>query len=406
MPSRKNTRPRRRKARFDELWKTVRKHQGFLLAALLIAGVFFWVGPRHSAFDGPYRLAKLMLQGRLSFPAQLHWMEMYQWDGRWFIAYPPMVSLLLVPVVLLLPWLSFGHLNTLVFIGAAVAFRQVIKNIPTLSKIAVPAMLLYAFGTTITHCVASASVWSLMHGQGNLFLCMSLVLILKRKALWLAGIFFGIACSCRLAISPSLLGIAFLFQDDRGKFPKSLDGWKPFSVFLFGAFVPLAVNSYLNFRMTGSLFISPYDRFFETWQNKGPTFSGEYFVRNLGLYLARPPEFLSVFPFVTFPTSGQSMWMLSPFLLGAIPALFRVRGRLLALGVCAGLLLSTYLFYFYGGRNQFGTRYVIDSFPYLLPFALLGFNLETKNGKRALVALGCLSVAICSYGTYVTTFLK
>src|SRR3954454_888583 len=53
--------------------------------------------PRPTPFDGPMIVAERLLHGEPDLPPGLTWMEGFTEGGRRFLAYPPMVSFILVP---------------------------------------------------------------------------------------------------------------------------------------------------------------------------------------------------------------------------------------------------------------------------------------------------------------------
>ena len=104
-------------------------------------------------------------------------------------------------------------------------------------------------------------------------------------------------------------------------------------------------------------------------------------------------------PFVRFDDLGQAFWVVSPFFLGL---LFCWRDPLsLRLVVGALPTFALLLLYFWNGWRQFGSRYVLDLAPFLLPAAFLGFRPWTRSERAWLLAAVGAAVAINAFGLWL-----
>lgn len=407
MPVKKKAKIRKKLAKGAVDLRALLMDRRFLAAALVILVVYVWLTPSSAPFNAPMRLAKQMLQGSLSFPVRHGGTEMYEWQGRFYIAYPPMVSLLAVPIAAFMPGpKGMPYFLSLLMFGSAILMYVLLSSLPALKKAAVPGMVFYALGTSMLYSVLHPSVWLLMHAEANFFLLLSLCLAFNKKLPFLAGMAFGIAASCRLFVGFSIVAFIFFYWDEFRKKDAAFSKWRTPALFACGMLVPFFISLLFHYLMTGNPFKTPYEMVFKEWNKGKPVtyfqFDRYFLTARLKLYLFGLPRILHRFPYLTFQHGGQPLWTLSPFLLGVLPALWWVRGKQLGFAAGAGILLTLYILFGGSGDEQFGTRYLTDALPYLIPFALLGFKPNTKVGRWIFLAFGVISVAHCCFGVYVT----
>lgn len=371
----------------------------------LVAGVLLSVTPERNAYDGPLRLALELLRGRPYLPDFVSWLEMFRLDGRDYLAYPPMVSFVLVPYA----FVTGGALgqplaNTLFILGSALFLYALVRRLPGIESMAGRAVLAYTLGSPFLYSASTGDVWVLMHSEGNFFLFVTLFFVFVRRHLLLAGSFFMVAMQTRYSVALASLtfGITFLQMAPsggrlRGAFRSGL--W-----FTAGAIPPVLVVLAYQWWTLGDPFLSPYAAGWREWGLKGPQFGLRYFWANLPVYTYATPTFLPEFPYLRFDASGQSIFVLSPYFLGLFLADVRrpwVRAFLPTVVATFGF----YLLYFGTGFAQFGARYLQDAYPVMIPVALSAFGRGTV-GRRVLDVLLAYSIAMNAYGVYVTRFLS
>jgi hypothetical protein len=116
----------------------------------------------------------------------------------------------------------------------------------------------------------------------------------------------------------------------------------------------------------------------------------EYFLWHLG----RPIE---DFPWFKPDGLGLSVFLTSPGLLLAVRADWRER-EAIALGITALMILVPSLLYYGGGWWQFGYRYALDAFPFVMALcAMAAARHGIGWGWRALILFG---IAVNLYGVY------
>ena len=126
-------------------------------------------------------------------------------------------------------------------------------------------------------------------------------------------------------------------------------------------------------------------------------FSLAHLPMNLGYFLAHLGESISTVPWFRPDGLGISVLLTSPGLLLAVRADWR-RRETVALGVTALLVLAPSLLYYGGGWWQFGYRYALDCFPFVIALcAMAAARHGIGRGWKVLILLG---VAVNLYGVW------
>lgn len=367
-------------------------------AALLIA-----VTPADQGYDGPLRLARELLEGRPYLPDFVPWLEMFRHDGRDYVAYPPMVSILLMPYV----WLTRGMgqqplANTLLLLGSAALLYRLCLSLDGMAKLAPFAFVAY-FATPNIYSASNGNVWLLMHSEGNFFLLLALVLVVAWRRPALAGLAFMTAVQTRYAIALSAPTFAILFLQSAPPGRRLATLFRAGLWFTAGALPPFFACLAFQWWTLGDPLLSPYRAGWREWGLQGPQFALRYLWQNLPVYTWAHPTLLPEFPFLRFGASGQSIFVMSPFFFGLF--LLRPQLRFVAAFVPSVVAMTGfYLFYFGSGYAQFGARYMQDLYPLLIPLALSAFTRAGRGWRIVLVSLLVFSLALNAYGTWVTLY--
>lgn len=126
-------------------------------------------------------------------------------------------------------------------------------------------------------------------------------------------------------------------------------------------------------------------------------FSLAHLSMNLDYFLFHLGQSISTFPWFKPDGLGMSVLLTSPGLLLAVRADWR-RRETIALGLTALLVLAPSLLYYGGGWWQFGYRYALDCFPFVLALcAMAAARHGIGRGWKLLILLG---VAVNLYGVY------
>ncbi|ELS33134.1 hypothetical protein Pse7429DRAFT_1664 [Pseudanabaena biceps PCC 7429] len=366
--------------------------QTYKMAVILfifLAIILGLVTPFNSGETPPMLLAKEILVGKPYLPQKIDWIEMLEWEGHHYIAYPPMVTFMVLPYVLIGgQYLGGAIINSIMIFGSSILLFLLVKQLQGIRQWSSLAAIAYILGTTNLHSAHNGSVWLFMHSQGNFFLLLSLWLFISKRAYFGAGLSFAIAFQIRYVI---ILGISIfpIYAFYSFQSLPTISNWRRF---LLGILPPCLITWAFQWWTLGNPFLSPYTIAWQQWGMTGVTFSFEYLSRNFQIYFLEMPKLLKEFPYLQFNLGGQAMWVISPFLLGVLFLNFRQRFVWAFLPAAIGMVIA-YLFYWYTGATQYGTRYIQDIFPILIPLAFAGFsykNLLAKNLLLVLVLISCL----------------
>lgn len=359
------------------------------------------VTPPHSVYDGPVRLARELAQGRTYLPQFVPWIEMYRHDGRDYLAYPPMVSMLLVPWALV----TGGRggqppFNSLLIFGSAILLFRMMRRLDGMRSLAPHAAVAYVLGTPVLYSAYAGNTWLLMHSEGNFLLLLALMLALARERWFLAGLSFMTAVQTRyvLALAGPVFALLLLSNAWRRRSLATL--LRGGSAFALGMIPPLAAALVFQWWTLGDAFMSPYMAGWNQWGLRGPQFGTQYFATNWPVYTYLHPELTGSFPYLRFDAAGQSPFVMSPFFLGVL--LLDLRKRFVRILLPSLIAMQCfYLVYFGSGYAQYGARYAQDLYPLLLPVAFSAFARPARGWRMVLhVLLGC-AVALNVYGVYV-----
>jgi hypothetical protein len=374
----------------------------FAVIAIALAVVTPW----ESAYDGPLRLARELVAGKTYLPQFYPWIEMYRHDGRDYIAYPPMVSMLLVPWVILTGGtLGQPPFNSLLIFGSAVLLFRLLRRLDGMRELAPYGAAAYALGTPLLYSAFAGNTWLLMHSEGNFFLLLALLLALAGERWLLAGLSFMVAVQVRYVLA--LAGPVFaLLLAWRAYQQRSLATLVRGGVaFGLGALPPLALALSFQWWTLGDALMSPYMAGWNQWGLRGPQFDLKYFWSNWPVYSYLHPLPQETFPFLRFDAAGQSYFVMSPFFLGVF--LLDLRRRFVRLLLPSLILMQCfYLVYFGSGYAQYGARYAQDFYPLLFPVALSAFARPGRGFRIALRVLVGYAIALNAYGVYVMSLLS
>jgi hypothetical protein len=373
--------------------------------ALVAFGLYWWVGPVQAGTDAYIPLANAMLHGSVSLdPAYYTWIELALYHGGWFVPYPP------VPAIVLLPFVAiFGQTfdtNLTAAIAGAIGvwlmwglLRQLGLSLRT------------AFALTAAWAVGSEVFWASAVGGTHLFaetlaatlLLATLRLALARRAPVLAGVLLGAAIGSRLPLVfalPLVVGL-YVGLPTRIRRPSAgqLYDVVELGLGLAGPALAIALYNFARFRSPiefGYGLITSRDghSVLEEADYKDGIVSLAYLPRGLWAMLAKPWDIVGAFPWLHPTWAGQAVTFTTPLLAWLARARFRDPLVVYAL-MSAALILLVDLIHGGTGYAQFGYRFIVDALPIL--WLVLGTVFRDGIGRWAAVA-AVLSVVAFTYG--------
>ena len=379
---------------------------GYFLISDLMGGTLF----QHQSWDSYTLQTWNWLQGRtyIADPEKYEYLELAIFEGRYYVSFPPLPSVLLIPSVLLHGLNTPNNLIIACYglIAAALAYGIMLRAGRTPGASAFWA-LVCVWGANTLWMSTNAGVWFQAQVL-NMVLCLAAVLCTQTGKKALATTFLALAVGCRPMSGIFLPVFFFLFawqeRESRGGLVKScLAQWRCLvGPVLIGACY-MAYN-YVRFHDPLEFGHNYLPEFLRAEHGQ---FHISYLWPNLKQILFAPvtvenhrlsfPLFQGFMFFVANP-------LFSIFFLRAALNLIREKkcsapGVLLGAGMALQLLL-TCLHRTMGGW-QFGARYTCDA----LPFAYMYLARRGRKAPAAWeLALGGLAVAFNAYGALYMHF--
>jgi hypothetical protein len=372
----------------------------------------------HSRDNHYVYMADGLLHGRLTIEGKPpHNNDWAKYEGKWFVSFPPLPAVLMMPGVAI-QGLDFNdRLFTLFFAAAGpallLALLQLLAARGRLGRKPWELALLtavYGVGTVYFFCAVQGSVWYTAHMVGSVMLLGFLIAAVDARHPVLAGLFLGLAFACR---PPMALAAPFFVYEAlrQGADDTSTGLWRWIAsalrglgakralrlAILFG--LPLAVVVGLLLAMNAGRFGDPLDfghNYLVVRQTarieKWGLFHTHYLAHNLGVALTSLPWLSAEAPYVKVSMHGLALWFTTPALLWILWPRTATR-EYLWVAATAALVALPSLLYQNSGWVQFGYRFSLDFAPLLLLLLALG-------GRR----FGKLFVAAVVFGIAVNLF--
>lgn len=354
-------------------------------------------------------LSQAFLDGRLYVVENFPWLnELVKWQGKLYVVYPPMPAILLMPFVAIFG-ISFHQSWLSIFLAAAnvslsyLVFLKIFKN----KQLSLWGSLLYAFGTIQWFHAEVGSAWYIAHIAAMFFVWLAILETVTKKRLLLVGLFIGAAYLSRLpAILAVVFPLVYLFDKflvfQRNKFPK-ID-FKNCLLLGLGILPAVTLNFLYNYFRFGTFYDIAYSLlpvFDEPWYKYG-LFSIYNIPTHLIEALTALPKFIPYPPFVIPSLNVLAIWFTTPAFILALFANFKNRMAIACLFTIITISLPA-LMHGNNGFSQFGYRYLMDFYPFLLILTVSGAG---DKIKWWIILLSILSIAVNLWGVIMISFLN
>jgi hypothetical protein len=385
-----------------------------ILATLAVIGVstgvyLFTASRDRQDLDYFVRLADAFLHGRIYLTEAPSWLnELIPKDGVWYVAYPPMPALLLVPFV----W-AFGpefpqQVASCLFAGIAVGLAWLVFGRFGLSiRVRLVLTAVFGFGTAFWYVAEVGSVWYLSHVVAVMFSMAAILLALDqdRRRPFLVGLLLGFAAMSRLPVGLTApFFIAMLVAVDRPlRLPVAGErsaAIRRVAIFGLGLAIPAAVYALYDIARWGTILDQGYVLIPGVLEDpiyaKHGILALEYIPRNLFAIFLRSWNYVDDPPFLQPSWWGLSLFLTTPLFVWLFRARWRdprVAWALLATAVALVPIVT------HGnvGITQFGYRFSLDVQPMLFVVLAVGF---AGGMSRWAWAASVASIAICAYAIW------
>jgi preprotein translocase subunit SecG len=151
------------------------------------------------------RLADAFLHGRLYLLEDITWLELAEYNGKYYIIPPPMPAILILPFVAIFG-LSFNQALASIFLGSlnvSIAFL-IAKEITINRSVQIWTTVMFGFGTIHWWLAATGWVWFISQVTSATFLLLAIYVTFKGKQAFLSGFFLGASYLSRITTILSL----------------------------------------------------------------------------------------------------------------------------------------------------------------------------------------------------------
>ena len=353
------------------------------------------------------RLADAFLHGRIYLTEAPSWLnELIPKDGVWYVAYPPMPALLLVPFVAIYGPGFDQQVASCLFGGIAVGLAwRALGRFALTGRVRLGLTVVFGFGTVLWYVAEVGSTWYISHVVAVMFSMAALVLLLEKRWPFLVGLLLGCAAISRLPVG---LTAPFFLATMVGL------GWPPrlpargergsairvAVAFLVGIAIPTAGYLLYNLARWGTIVDQGYVLIPGVLEDpiyvKHGILALEYIPRHIFAIFLRSWNYVDDPPFLQPSWWGLSLFLTTPLFLWLGKARLR-DPRVAWAAIGTALALVPIVTHGNVGLTQFGYRFSLDVQPLL--FVILATVFERGMSRWAWVA-SAAAVAICAYGIW------
>ena len=355
----------------------------------------------HSPIDQHTRQALAWLEGRIDLAEAPDYLEIAPYAGRFFDSFPPVPSLVELPLVLV-----FGERTPNALFGiyafwllALASEFVILRRCGWDERSALLASLAFVFGTNLYVTCVRANVWAYGQSLGYSLTVIGLLFVTENRSRtrW-AGVGYlllALAVGCRPLLA--LLFPLFLALDHRTSEQPLARAIR--SAVLWAGPIAVALASYNFVRFASPL---EFGHNHLAWAKALPEgiFSLSHVPWNAFHAFLRLPEINPEWPYLRFDTAGTAFWINNAIFAVAVAGLLRTRVDPWIRATCVFALLTIglgVLCYEGKGNTQFGFRYVID----LLPVGFVALAFAYRRLTRGMLVAATLSALVNLYGLAV-----
>ena len=380
--------------------------RGAFTIAAISTMLYLLSAPRDAtALDYFVRLAAAFLHGHVYLTDHPSWLsELIPHDGVYYVPYPPMPAVLLMPFVAVFGPGFPQQVASCLFAGLGVGLVWVmLARLETPFPTRAVLTAVFGFGTVLWYTSVTGTAWYISHSAAIMLSVAAAVVALGRRRPWLAGLLLGCATLARL---PVALGAPFYLAMLLGL------GWPPrverrelgaisrtIVAFGIGLAIPMLFYSAYDLARWGS----PLDYGYtsipgvlqEPYYSNG-IISITYIPRHLYAIFLRSWNFVDHPPWLQPSWWGLSLFLTTPLFLWLAKAR-RSDPRTWWAAIGIGLTLIPIITHGNIGFTQFGYRFSLDFQPLL--FVVLA-GVFARGMPRLAIAAAIASIAINLYGLW------
>ncbi len=369
----------------------------------IVLFVYFLFSPGETTYDYFTRLSSSLLNGKLYITQNPSWLnELVPIGDKYYIVYPPMPAILLMPYVLIFGENASQTIFSVLLgaINSALVYI-LIRRLKFSLKTSLLITLFFAFGTNHWYLSSVGSAWFIAHITALLFLLLALIETFGKQRLLLIGLFIGASFWAR---TPVIFTLPFFYIFLKDKFWPLDKRISNFILLNLGIILFVLLDAFYNFLRFGNFSpFSPYSLIPNI--SKDPIFqkgfmSIYYIPRHLEAIFLKLPILSNSKPYVLPSLYSTALWFTSPVIIYA----FKAKRSLLMIACWVSIIATFSIIILWGGVGfaQFGYRFAQDFMPFILILMAHGIGQRPSKIAYLLVAL---SILVNFWGVYMINIL-
>ncbi len=335
-------------------------------------------------------LADAFLHGRLGVTGGgTALAEIVPFHGNFYVVYPPMPAVLLLPFVALFGTsIDQGLMSIFLACLCVAATWFMLKKTGVNGNKALWLTALFGFGTCFWFTAAVGSSWYIEHVVAVLFLTLAIILALYKKSPFLIGLLLGFAFFARLPVILSFPFFLLLFYDQNSVWKPRL---KQVAYFLIGLGIIVGVYELYNFGRWGVFSDIGYNLIPGIQQDpyfQQGIFNIAYIPRHIYAILFQGPILLNNFPYFEPNWMGLGLFFTTPAFIYIFKGPWNRLSKYAALAVAC--ILPILITHGTVGFTQFGYRFSLDFTPFLILLAAKGMRENLGWEEKTLIIISIL----------------
>lgn len=315
--------------------------------------------------------------------------EIVPLHGNYYVVYPPMPAVLLLPFVAIFgTTVDQGLMSIFLACIAVAATWLMLKKIGVKANKALWLTALFGFGTCFWFIASVGSAWYIEHVSAVLFLTLAIIFALYRKNPFFTGLLLGFAFLSRLPVILSFPFFLLLIYEQNSEWKPRL---KQVAYFLIGLGILVAVYELYNFGRWGVFSDLGYSLIPGIQQDPYFTngiFSLSYIPRNVYAIFFQGPILLNNFPYFEPNWMGLGLFFTTPAFIYIFKGPWNRLSKYAALAVAC--ILPILITHGTVGFTQFGYRFSLDFTPFLMLLAAKGMRENLGWEEKTLIILSIL----------------
>ncbi|MDY5366152.1 MAG: hypothetical protein SPH38_02110 [Eubacteriales bacterium] len=345
---------------------------GYIFIHMLFGGTLL----SYNCWDSYSLQAMSWLSGRLDMGKNYEWLELAVYNGKYYLSFPPLPSVVMLPFVLLFGEKTPSNLVSALYgIFTAMIAYKILKKAGMKRGGAVFFAIAYVWGSNMLWLSTSGGVWFLAQGL-NMLLLTACVYFAQQKMRVAAYAMAALAVGCRpFSVCMFLPLMAYFYMADKDR-PMADRIRGQIRSLIIPAFIALCYMLY-NYVRFGNVLEFGHNYLPEFTESEKGQFSLSYIFPNLYNLLLRPVTLRADLTLEYPLFDGFMFYIANPMFLIWFAAVVKdvLQKKLDAVRLCIVIAILAELLLLCAHKTlggwQFGARYTVDMLPMALMYLLL-----------------------------------